>query len=1125
MEPRFQLRCLGEPVLVGPDGQPIRFKVRKHLALLVYLAVESRARHRREHLAELLWANLPEAEGRHSLATALSMLRARFGRDVVESARDDLRWAYTRLDLDLDRLAAGNVLGDDVTPSLDVAGFLDGFEVPAAAEFMLWRERQRARWLPLVRDALIALMDRARRTGDSRQIEQLADRMLALDDLSEEAVRAKMEARAFAGDRLTALKIFESWRERLDEELGAAPSPLVEGMALRLRKRGWERSAESPIPAVRTDQWKDRPFIGRAVEYRALYEGWERTQRGEAGHALVIGESGIGKSTLVERLTTAAGLEGASVCRVQCYELEREIPYAAVGGLIRALLDRAGASAVSPETLAELARTVPEVRRRYPHIPQAVESEGETARIRLAEAMHQLVSAVAEEHPLILVVDDHHLADDASLAVLHLIMRRSEGEPLMVILVARPGEMGGSPQAIRLKASLPRLGACSVELPPLTESESDQLVGSLIPPEAPQPNSAVRRALVQAARGYPMVLELLCKDWQIHGERSLALALDAMTADPAPSGAPMEAYRQLHERIIESLDPVTRNVLNLSAILGHRLNDVTMYALADLTVGQTMAGMSQLTTLRVLRDGGDGLEFINELIRAHAYVSVPSAARRVLHGNIADRLIEGEHRGQEVEGLEVAWHCIRSGREEEAAPYLLKGARQAIQRGAPGEAERGLRTGLPILKNGQRSEGLILLAESFQEQYMWTDSLSLIETSLHEIPVALHDRLYAIRIHAQHHLGMVGSDNRDEIISSLYGIARSAPRTDLRVTALRIAARITYMELSTSHLGRLITLAEELEREPQLDPNSQLAIHYALSLLRRQVGDRAHSLHHLESGAAIAKASNIANSLAQSILMNLGASQCGEGDYESALTQFKCGYKIGENLRADYVMALAAANQALCYGRLGKYQLQVEWAGTAQRLVRDRFVGYRNVQIATNLGFGFALTSRTTEAVHSIEKLDQALPGTVPNWLQQGWQLNKADVLMLCGKMTQAFIEAEKGVSGLNQSLLSNAFAGPFARWIAVLGSRRGVPDAQDRVEALFACLNRYDALDRVEIAAARLLILGRGRKPKISIHREQQRLRELCLKLPAPALAQISLLGLPLADSAIKPYQPAKSS
>ena len=152
MDPVFQLKCLGSPVLVGPDGQPVRFKVRKHLALLVYLAVESKARHRREHLAELLWPNLPDVEGRHSLATALSMLRARFGRDVVEAARDDLRWAHSRLELDLDRLAAGNVLGDAVTPPLDVAGFLDGFEVPGAAEFMLWRERQRAKWLPLVRE-------------------------------------------------------------------------------------------------------------------------------------------------------------------------------------------------------------------------------------------------------------------------------------------------------------------------------------------------------------------------------------------------------------------------------------------------------------------------------------------------------------------------------------------------------------------------------------------------------------------------------------------------------------------------------------------------------------------------------------------------------------------------------------------------------------------------------------------------------------------------------------------------------------------------------------------------------------------------------------------------------------
>ena len=148
MEPRLKLRCLGEPVLSGPDGEPIRFKVRKHLALLVFLAVESKSRHHRDQLAELLWANLPEGDNRHSLATALSMIRTRVGPDAVEADRDHVRFNRSWLDLDLDRLEAGDVLASEFQPALDIAGFLDGFEVPGSPEFMLWREKQRSRWLP-----------------------------------------------------------------------------------------------------------------------------------------------------------------------------------------------------------------------------------------------------------------------------------------------------------------------------------------------------------------------------------------------------------------------------------------------------------------------------------------------------------------------------------------------------------------------------------------------------------------------------------------------------------------------------------------------------------------------------------------------------------------------------------------------------------------------------------------------------------------------------------------------------------------------------------------------------------------------------------------------------------------
>src|SRR5215217_4035830 len=452
MEPQRYLRCLGQPTLFTATGEPIRFRTRKHLALLVYLAVEQRTQ-RRDRLAELLWPGVSATEARHSLATALSVLRPRVGLDALETSRDQVRLVPGRVALDLERLRAGDILGTEINGPLEVAAFLDGFDINDSAEFTHWKDQQQARLLPIIKDAMLVLIDRCRRTGDTRQIEQVADRMLALDELSEEAIRAKMEARAFAGDRLTALEIFEAWKKKLAEELQAVPSELVEGIAVRLRRRGWERTTLTNVPNVRTDQWRGRPFIGRASEYRTLYDIWDGVRIGLAGHAMVLGDSGVGKTTLVERLTTAAGLEGAAISRVQGYDIEREIPYSTLNSLVIGLLDRSGISATSPAALAELSRTVPQIRQRFPGLPEPSQSQGEAARIRLTEALLEMLTVIADEHPVILVVDDLHLADDVSLAVIHLIMRRARKQPIMVVFIGRPGELTQSPQALRLRAS------------------------------------------------------------------------------------------------------------------------------------------------------------------------------------------------------------------------------------------------------------------------------------------------------------------------------------------------------------------------------------------------------------------------------------------------------------------------------------------------------------------------------------------------------------------------------------------------------------------------------------------------------------------------------------------------
>ena len=69
-----------------------------------------------------------------------------------------------------------------------------------------------------------------------------------------------------------------------------------------------------------------------------------------------------------------------------------------------------------------------------------------------------MLSILAEEHPVVLVVDDLHLCDEASLSVIHLIARRVGEKAIMIILVGRPGELSRSPRALQLRAHAQSLG-------------------------------------------------------------------------------------------------------------------------------------------------------------------------------------------------------------------------------------------------------------------------------------------------------------------------------------------------------------------------------------------------------------------------------------------------------------------------------------------------------------------------------------------------------------------------------------------------------------------------------------------------------------------------------------------
>jgi DNA-binding SARP family transcriptional activator/tetratricopeptide (TPR) repeat protein len=1111
MESRRYLRCLGQPALFAANGEPIRFRTKKHLALLVFLAVESRRAHRRDRLAELLWPDVPVAEARHSLATALSILRPRLGAESLETTREHVTLSAGRVALDLDRLLARDVLGEETSGPLEVAGFLDGFEIPGAREFALWKDRQQARLLPAIKDALVVLIDRCRRTGATRQIEQLADRMLALDELSEEAVRAKMEARAFAGDRLTALKIFEEWREKLAEELGAAPSDLVEGMAVRLRRRGWERTTLTEIPTVPTDQWRGRPFVGRTTEYRVLYEAWEAMRKGVAAHPLVLGDSGIGKTTLVERLTTAAGLEGAAISRVQCYDLEREIPYATVGTLIHGLLDRPGVSGTPPESLAELARTVPEVRRRFPAIPPPVDSQGETARILLTESFHDMLTAISEDHPVILVVDDLHLADDASLAVLHLVMRRAENQPIMMIMIARPGELHRSPQASRIRDNGRSIGLRELEVEPLSPEESRDLLRSIIATDETQPGPSVSRTLIRASAGFPMILELLVQDWQSHGPQSLALAVDAMTSDLGDDGAPPMIYRESLERIVRSIDPATHGVLNVAAILGRRLNDIHLYRLVDLSTGQTMSGMAELVNRRVLRDGGFGLEFVNELVRTAAYLGVPAPLRKLLHSGIADRFIRDHEQGKEELELVIAWHCMRAGRTSEATPYLLRGAREAIRSGAPHAAENALASALANLVGDAHSEASLLLAQSLQEQGRWRESLDLLSAVGNMASGTHRQKAFVYDVLARLNLGHASSLNLGERVPELAHIIRTSTDSAVKAGA-GCALAYAVADLDGRDFDESVVRLLDLVFEDDLDPEAAGRLALAKGCLLFQRGDYDSGYQITAAAFEDLQRKGAANLTMAELQGGLGSIRMRQGKYEEAVIHYQEALRLANRLGNDTRISRIAGNLAVCLGRLGRYGEQLQIASKAPPPSGPDFAGFCEIQLAYSIASAHAMRQRYDLAVQALTSLDARLVGPIPEWIRQAWSLWKADVLNVSKRRGDALECAREAIERNAFKLLSASFAGPFARWVALTSVADETSDSGRRIlKELLHRLPAYDAIDQAEILSAAVYLDSReGCCSGVNLSSLESRLSTL----PPAVRSHLSALGTTTAPS-----------
>jgi DNA-binding SARP family transcriptional activator/tetratricopeptide (TPR) repeat protein len=777
------LRLFGPAALVDAGGKVLPLRSRKHLALLMYLALEPRRWPiRRDALTALLWHDVPHRRARRSLSQAMLQLRRQLGEEVVPSREREVRLG-SPISTDLDLLEHGTEL-----PHGDLTKPLLGLDDVGGPNFAHWLDRARARLRDAAQGVLARQLEQARREGDAHRVHERAVQLYEVDPLSELAIQALCEQAVVEGDVAGAAKRLRAHMAHFESETGLPVSDGLQRLQ-QLIEEGHLATRRVDATAPRASRHR-RPeaFIGRRQELSCLEQQWEAVQRGGRRTCLVAGPAGIGKSSLLVRFSTSVAVRAAVVLEVSCQEIGSNIPFAAVSDLLAALARYPAALGTDPRWLAEACRVAPGLKSRISGIPEPPPVPPDAVRVRTAQALIRIIEVVAEDDPVLLVLDDLAYLDPASRDILHLLLHRLERARLLFVGAARTtGEMAlawQDPQA-RVATSWDE----TLPLRPLPEVDVREMITALCGGEPP--GEAVEGALIELADGNPYLVEMLLSEWRRQPKGSLVdghVRGDEATARWRPS----EMMHRVFERQHRGLSADADHMLSLLAVAGRKLSAGETGRLLGVAPGTSDAAALELLDRGVVRIEDGGLSFKNQLHRAYAYATMGEEHRKFLHGQLAKLLDDGHTPETFQELLAASHHYAAAGMMDSAIRAVKSGSEFAIERGGAGEAERSLVRLYKQVPAPARPSLLLLLAMSQAAQGRHPEAISTL-SGLSDATLSLLERSTAALVRAESlQRARLASDQQiDEALRTALGLAVAVGDETQRLRAVQLRAEFS----------------------------------------------------------------------------------------------------------------------------------------------------------------------------------------------------------------------------------------------------------------------------------------------------------------------------------------------
>lgn len=607
-------RTLGPVELtVGDAPAPPELLWRKHLALLIYLAMSPKGTRTREHLIGLLWADKPEAAARHSLNEGLRLIRRTGGEATIDSDAGQVRLAPGTVLLDTELLGAALAKRDWAAGAALVAGeFLEGFGIPGAQGFEDWITTERSWWRERSVAVLVGRAEMLGARGDLEGATTAAHRALTLDPGSDLAIRTILRSLTLAGHRTRALVHYESFVAHLRETVNSTPEAETQALAERIRQQkvGYGPAKTQSAAPIEQDRV---PLVGREPQLAILLDllrSSRETRRARVG--ILEGDPGIGKSRLLEEILDRVRLDGETVSAVRMVEADLTESWGGLLALGRGgLLGASGLAGAPAPAIAAIAALAPEWAERFPGAASGPD------RWPLGRAFSEVVRAAAEEQPLVLAIDDAHWLDRESLLALGALARDLAQYPLAILLAVEA--VTPRPEIDDLRAHLGQdlLGQV-VSLPQLSPDALRQLARWALPSFSEVEIERLARRIATDAAGLPLlVVELLT---------AVAAGLDLR----ACQGAWPEPFRTLSQSrpgdlpdaVVAAIrvgyrrvSPAAQRVLLAAAALGDRVSVDTLEKAAEMGRPELESALDELEWRRWLSHEPRGYSFVARIVR------------------------------------------------------------------------------------------------------------------------------------------------------------------------------------------------------------------------------------------------------------------------------------------------------------------------------------------------------------------------------------------------------------------------------------------------------------------------------------------------------------------------------